>query len=673
MVPITTTASDRCKRCYSCVRGCPAKAIRVRDGQAELMCERCVGCGRCAKVCAQGVKRIVDNLPEIRSLLCDGGAVVMVAPSFPAAFPDCRPGQVVAGLRLAGFSGVYEVAFGADLVTREYQKLYNSDPVSLMISTACPAAVSYIEKHAVELLPLLAPLLSPMAAMGKALKSKLRPGCCTVFLGPCTAKSREIGDAQIAPWVDAAMNYADVRRLFEEKGFKLEELNDEEFDPPQSLVGGLYPMAGALIHVADLPSGISQNAVYHVAGRSEFTDLVEKLRQRMAGGNTEELETRFFDVLFCRGCIDGPVMPDEESHVRRKERIVEYLRSRRPFSRSLWDAAVSELADLGLRRSFHADEQVRPVPAEEEIRRVLAMTNKLTPAQELNCGACGYRSCREKAVAVLAGIAEVEMCLPYIIEKFEATIDSLHESHEQLEETQVQLIRTERLASMGQMAAGIAHEVNNPLGTILIFAHLLKDNPDCPAGMKSDIDMILQEATRCRTIVSGLLNFSRQTKVVVRTIALDSLIEGAAGIIRSQANEHPVEIRVEVQPGLPQAAVDREQMHQVLVNLMKNACEAMPSGGTIVVDAGWDRRSNEFRISVRDSGCGIPAENMSKLFSPFFSTKPIGRGTGLGLSICYGIVKMHHGRILARNNDPGPGTTFDVYFPGTSRLEEVLP
>jgi two-component system NtrC family sensor kinase len=669
-VPIVTIATDRCKRCYSCVRGCPAKAIRVREGQAEVIKERCIGCGQCVRVCSQGVKRITDNLPAVLALLRQGNAVVMVAPSFPAAFPDLRPGQVIAALRHSGFCGVFEVAFGADLVSREYQRLYNEDPSRTMISTPCPATVAYIQKFADELLPLLAPILSPMAAMGKALKTRLQPGCSTVFLGPCTAKVCEIQDPEVAPWVDAVMTFTEVFDLFRNRDVNPAEQNDEEFDPPHSWMGSIYPVAGGLVQVSELPAGVDQNAVYQVVGRGEFIDLVNKLKQRIYQKKMSALETRFFDVLFCQGCIEGPAMPEEESLVRRKERIIDFLKSRKPVSRSIWENIIKDLSDLDLSRSFKSDKQDHDVPDEDEIRRVLAMTNKWTPEQELNCGACGYRSCREKAIAVINGIAEVEMCLPHMIEKLEATIGRLHLSHEQLETAQVQLIRSERLASMGQMAAGIAHEVNNPLGTIVVYSHLIKDNPLCPPELKSDLDMILKEATRCRNIVSGLLNFSRQSKAVISEVDIRQLIDGAAEILRSQAQGTPIEIEVTAESGLPLARVDRDQIHQVLVNLMKNAWEAMPSGGKISAMAVWNERTKEYRISIRDTGPGILPENMAKLFSPFFTTKPVGKGTGLGLSICYGIIKMHHGRILARNNDPAPGATFDVFLPSAPPEKE---
>lgn len=326
---------------------------------------------------------------------------------------------------------------------------------------------------------------------------------------------------------------------------------------------------------------------------------------------------------------------------------------------------MAGMQDLDLSRTFHPDPQMPIVPSEEQIRQVLIRTNKLTVDQELNCGACGYKSCREKAIAVCNGIAEVEMCLPYTIEKLQVTISSLHQSYEQLADAHTQLVRSERLASMGQMAAGIAHEVNNPLGAVLIYAHLLREHPELSEESRGDIDTLIQEAVRCKTIVGGLLDFARQTKVILAPVHLGELLEKAAETTRIQVRNLPITIVVDASPDLPRAMVDRDQMLQVILNLMRNSVEAMPKGGTVTASAGWQESTRAFSISIRDEGLGIPKELVEHIFNPFFSTKAVGKGTGLGLSICYGIVKMHRGQIRARNNIDSPGATFDIILPAS--------
>jgi two-component system, NtrC family, sensor kinase len=671
---IVKTAKDRCRRCYSCVRRCPAKAIRVQAGQAEVIKERCLGCGRCVKACTRRAREIVNNLPIVAPFLQAREAVVMLAPSFPAAF-EARPGQIVAGLRRAGFVGVYEVAFGADLVSQEYRRLRERAPDRLLITTPCPAAVEYVRKFATELVPLLAPIMSPMAAMGKALKVNLRPGCRTVFVGPCSAKIAEAQDPEVRPWIDAVVTFREIDELFAANQIDPFGLDDEEFDPPHSYLGGIYPVSGGLTRGAEIPSDLTENRVADVCAPDGFTDLVARLQQHVRDGQLPQLETRLYDVLFCRGCIAGPGLNGNRSLLASKDRVVGYMRSRRGITtRDHWERDLERLADVDLARRFAPDDQTRQDPCEEDVRRVLALTGKHSRDDELNCRACGYRSCREKAIAVCNGLAEVEMCLPHLVERLESMVATLNQSHAELTEAQTQLLRSERLASMGQLAAGIAHEVNNPLGTILIYSQLVSEALADPRNLdgeqlRSDAKMIAAEAGRCKSIVSGLLDFARQSKVSRSLVDLAGLFDDAVRIARAQAGAEKYVFSTQVRAEMPRAYIDRQQILQVLLNLLRNATEAMPDGGTIVARADWREPSREFCITVSDEGTGIAADAMNKLFSPFFSTKPVGRGTGLGLPICYGIVKMHRGSITARNNADGLGATLEVTLPAVGPEE----
>ena len=327
MTSVVSTASAYCRRCYSCIRRCPAKAIRVHEGQAEVLEERCIACGRCVRVCPRGARSVRDNLPAVRTLLDSGDdTVLMLAPSYPAAY-RWRPGQVVAAARRAGFAAVYEVAFGAEMVSRAYRRMYDSDPERLMITSACPAAVGYLQLYAPALLPYLTPVHSPMTALGKALKRRLRPGCLTVFAGPCTAKIKEAHDPAVAPWVDAVMIFPELGRLFEEREVDPARLPDEEPDPPRAVSGGAFPLPGGLLRTAGLPQDVLASRVHPASGVDAFIDTAERLASRIEDDTLEALEARFFDVLFCQGCIASPVFDDEESPLTRKERVVRYLRA----------------------------------------------------------------------------------------------------------------------------------------------------------------------------------------------------------------------------------------------------------------------------------------------------------------------------------------------------------
>jgi signal transduction histidine kinase len=287
---------------------------------------------------------------------------------------------------------------------------------------------------------------------------------------------------------------------------------------------------------------------------------------------------------------------------------------------------------------------------------------KFTADDELNCGACGYASCREHASAICEGLAESEMCLPYSIDELQTAVKELENSREQLADAQEALLQSEKMASMGQLAAGIAHEVNNPLGVVLMYAHLLMD--ECPADSKyrEDLVMITEQADRCKKIVAGLLNFARQNKLVRHPADMRQLVERAMRTIPLPEN---VALKIDHDLDDPIAEVDRDQVVQVLTNLATNAVAAMEHGGTLTLRTAGD--DNRVTIAVIDTGTGIKPENIKKIFEPFFTTKQMGKGTGLGLAVTYGIVKMHSGDIRVQSNaDPekGPtGTTFTVLLP----------
>ena len=232
----------------------------------------------------------------------------------------------------------------------------------------------------------------------------------------------------------------------------------------------------------------------------------------------------------------------------------------------------------------------------------------------------------------------------------------------ELEEAQAQLIRKEKLASMGQLAAGVAHQLNNPLGTILLFSDIvLQDLPEGTQG-REDVQMIAQEAQRAKEIVTALLNFARQQKVWAQPIALDTILHELIERARQQPAYERIQIVEKIAPDLPQIEADPAQLPNVFANLIDNAADAMPDGGTLTIEAALSQDRQSVVVQVTDTGWGIPPENIKEVFSPFFTTKPLGQGTGLGLSIAYGIVKVHHGTIQVKSQI-GEGTTFIVTLP----------
>jgi signal transduction histidine kinase len=353
---------------------------------------------------------------------------------------------------------------------------------------------------------------------------------------------------------------------------------------------------------------------------------------------------------------------------RRRAAVSQYVRDRMAHrAEDDWQADIEEMTRLDLGVGFQAQRLSEQDPPLERLQAILEEMGKREPEDELNCGACGYETCREHAIAIYRGLAENEMCLPNTIERLRRSLEELNESNEELASAQQALVNAEKLASMGQLAAGIAHEVNNPLGVILLYARLLlKEFPE-ESESHEDIGMIAEQAERCKKIVSGLLNFARKNKVVRKPVDMQNLVKQC---IKSVIVPDTIEIKVENNLTNQIVEWDADQMIQVVTNLLSNAVEAMPQGGTIRLGA--EEQDGEVVLSVSDTGGGIAPEHLQKVFEPLFTTKQMGMGTGLGLAVSYGIVKMHKGRIEVTSNTDaaeGPtGTTFTLTLP--RRTEE---
>ena len=664
---LVSTIRERCRVCYTCVRECPAKAIRIAGGQAEVIPSRCIGCGSCVLVCSQGAKHVLSSVEEVYGLLQSGARVAAcVAPSFPAEIGDRDVRQMVGSLRKMGFSLVCEVAFGADLVARAYRDLLAQRPNDSFIATACPAIVNFVERYHPELVPRLAPIASPMLATARALRARYGADTKIVFIGPCIAKKGEAASLTGQDRVDAVLTFRELRDMLDFAGTGASEVTLSDFDPPRAGLGGVFPLPRGSLQTAGIDEDLTCNNVVAADGRAAFP---EALQEFSAG----EFNAHLLELLCCRGgCVMGAGMSVELPPFARRAHISRHVQSQRAsFDRPAWSAEMDELRDLSMARSFQTASQSMPTPSADEIRAIMIEMGKFGPDDELNCGACGYDTCRAHAVAILRGLAEDEMCLPYTIERLKKTVQKLDLSNTKLASTQQALVQAEKLASMGQLAAGIAHEVNNPLGVVLLYAHLLLESCAEDSPQSKDLSMVVEQADRCKKIVSGLLNFARQNKVVLLPTKIADLVESS---LRGVVAPAGIEVVVEHQDPAALADLDADQIRQVLTNLLTNAMAAMPAGGRLTVRTAFS--DEQVLFAVGDTGVGIPKGNMKRVFEPFFTTKQMGRGTGLGLAVSYGIVKMHRGNIRLKSNADaaaGPtGTTFTVTLPRFERREESM-
>jgi signal transduction histidine kinase len=466
--------------------------------------------------------------------------------------------------------------------------------------------------------------------------------------------------------VDAALTFRELRAMFAAAKLDGAEVTPSDFDPPRAGLGSVFPLPRGALQSAGIPEDLTSHDVVTADGRSNFP---EALVEFSSGG----LKARLLELLCCGGgCVMGAGMTTTAPPFTRRSRISRFAHRRAAgFDREAWSEEMQAVATVPLARSFRADNQSLPVPTAAELTALMIAMGKQRPDDELNCGACGYDTCREHAIAIFRGLAEDAMCLPFTIERLRKTVEDLDRSHTQLATAQQALVQAEKLASMGQLSAGIAHEVNNPLGVVLLYAHLLLEGCAPGTTLYQDLSMIVEQSDRCKKIVAGLLDFARQNKVVLMPTSVGDLFARALRSVPLPPN-----IMVAVEHAEPELAADLDvdQMNQVLTNLITNAVAAMPQGGRLTLRSGPS--GDQVWFSVADTGHGIPRENLNRVFEPFFTTRQMGRGTGLGLAVSYGIVKMHRGNIRVKSNaDPaaGPtGTTFTVAIPRLERREESL-
>lgn len=645
------TVKDLCRVCYTCVRECPVKAIRIIDGQAEVLQERCIACGNCTIVCKQGAKVYLRSIEEVKNLFRTRSKVfALLAPSYIAEFSEIERGEVLVGmLKRLGFAGVFEVGMGADLVAKEYEQLINNDPGSGYINSDCPAIVSYVEKYHPELISSLAPVVSPMVASARYIRKKHGKDPALIFIGPCVAKKDESVE------VEAVITFVELRQMFSAQRIRPSNSVPSAFNPPSAREGAGFPVSRGLLQSMNLEGNHVDQRVIVAEGRVHFQEAIREYAEGKLGAMHLEL-------LCCEGCIMGPgTSPNGKKFVRRK-RVLDHLHKKLLKNAGEAEGAELQSIRLDLGRRYDADDQRISDPSEEEIAKVLHRMGKFSQQDHLDCGACGYDTCVKHARAIAQGLAEVEMCLPYSIDQLHHTIHMLADSKHKLNSVEQALKQSEKLAHMGQLSAGIAHELNNPLGVVIMYSNMLLEDCGEDQQLKEDLQLIVEQAGRCKSIVGGLLNFARKNQVKYsRTDIAELMRISASSLIIPSC----ISYSVNQQLSNPFVEVDQEQMIQVITNLLKNGMEAMPKGGRLT--ATLNDNHDWLIITIKDEGTGISPADLEKVFEPFYTTKGIGKGTGLGLATTYGVVKMHRGQIDVRSNtnpDAGPtGTEFIIKLP----------
>ncbi|MBP2652869.1 MAG: rsxB 4 [Firmicutes bacterium] len=402
---LITTQKVNCQDCHRCLRSCPVKAIGIEAGQARVLENKCVLCGRCVVECPQQAKVVEDEVEFIKQAILSGRQVVLsLAPSFVAAFNEYRPDDFFAILAGLGFSAVEETAVGAELISRVYASMMANSKVPV-ISACCPVVVRIIKKYYPGLTHYLAPVVSPMLAHAQLIKRRFGQNAMVVFAGPCIGKIAEKDEANSA--VDAVITFAKLRKWLTEANNPIGSEVQKENLLPASSGARFYPIAGGILK-SFTKSEYTDSDVISVDGLEE---CVEAFAALMAG----DISPRFVEALACRGgCINGPVSGRTNCSPAKRMSIIQ-------FAACGASSALTEYIDeADFARKHVADQVSEFQPQESEIRQVLYQTGKYFQADEKNCGACGFNSCREKAIAVCQGLTSVETCVPYMRTKAES-------------------------------------------------------------------------------------------------------------------------------------------------------------------------------------------------------------------------------------------------------------
>ncbi|MBW7573254.1 [Fe-Fe] hydrogenase large subunit C-terminal domain-containing protein [Caproiciproducens faecalis] len=398
-----------CKNCYKCVKVCPVKSIKVEHAQAQIIERNCILCGTCLEQCPQNAKTLNSDVAAVKEMIGKGARVILsVAPSYVGSFDFDDVRKFAGAVKALGFFGVAETSMGAAYVTAEYHRLIKENRMENIITTCCPSANRLIEHYYPSLVDQMAPVVSPMIAHARLLKKIFGYGTRVIFVGPCIAKIDEAADIRHNNDVDAVITFDDLAGWLEEEHVVINDTQPASFLNPSSRILRMYPVTDGIIASLRSMGDTGDWKMLSVSGSAECIDLCKALERG-------DLRHCFIEINMCKdGCINGPISNrDAASRFSSSMKVRNYAAEDAGEYPNLPEQIPMEMrfVDCSVRED---------IPDEATIRMILAKIGKESPEDELNCGSCGYPTCRDKAVAVYQNKAELTMCMPYMKERAES-------------------------------------------------------------------------------------------------------------------------------------------------------------------------------------------------------------------------------------------------------------
>ena len=408
----------KCKDCYKCVRICPVKAIHIKDEHVRYDARECILCGQCLEACPQDAIIYVSDMNKVKQFLLYGEKIVVsLDPSYLGLWGNMEggPGKLRTALRKFGFTHVRETAEAASYITKAYEKLIQEGNMENIIASSCTSINEFVERYYPDMIPYMAPVVSPMTAHGMMLKEEYGPDVRVVYIGSCAARGKEaLRERCRGKYVDAILDFQELPRLFRQAGINVEECEESPLEGPDTKISSLYGKTGGVISSIKADRGFGKYDSLYIDGIETAEEMFKCIRKG-------EIKNCFIEVSACvGGCINGPLTGGKRGD-RFKARIYANQNIKREFP----EVSETIMNQMDLHREFRKTTKTVYMPTEEEIQEALRKDGKASPEKQLNCGACGYKTCRDKAIALCQNKEQLNLCIPYKYQRASSIADAI--------------------------------------------------------------------------------------------------------------------------------------------------------------------------------------------------------------------------------------------------------